>query len=67
MHSTDPKEKEDGKILDVTQCLPSQSLTPLRSTYIQQELWIYKKDKAFFMTLTEAINMLYNDTWTSTT
>jgi hypothetical protein len=33
----------------------------LRTTHIQQELWTYKKDKAFSMTPTEAINTLYYD------
>jgi len=33
----------------------------LRTTHIQQELWTYKKDKAFSMTFTEAINTLYYD------
>jgi hypothetical protein len=33
----------------------------LRTTHIQQELWTYKKDKAFSLTPTEAINTLYYD------
>ena len=41
--------------------LPSLNLTPLRTTHIQQELWTYKKDKAFSMTPTEATNTLYYD------
>jgi len=41
--------------------LPSLNLAPLRTTHIQQELWTYKKDKAFSMTPTEAINTLYYD------
>jgi hypothetical protein len=47
--------------LYLTQCLPSLSLTPLRTTHIQQELWTSKKDKAFSMTPTEAINTVYHD------
>ena len=41
--------------------LPSLNLTALRTTHIQQELWTYKKDKAFSMTPTETINTLYYD------
>ena len=54
-------KKADLELLDVTQCLPSLSLTALRTTHIQQELWTYKKDEAFSMTPTEAINTLYHD------
>jgi hypothetical protein len=61
MHNTDPQEKEEAKLLDVTQCLPSLSLTPLCTTHIQQEFWTYKKDKALSMTPTEAINTPYHD------
>jgi hypothetical protein len=34
----------------------TQRQTPLRTTHIQQELWTYKRDKAFSITPTEAIN-----------
>jgi hypothetical protein len=33
----------------------------LRTTHIQQELWTYKKDKAFSLAPTKAINTLYYD------
>jgi len=49
------------EVLDIPHNLPSLNLTPLRTTHIQQELWTYKKDKAFSMTPTEAINTLYYD------
>ena len=62
MHSTDPKEKEDvSSLMLVAQCLPSLNLTPFRTTHIHQELWRYKKGKAFSLTPTEAINTLYHD------
>ena len=47
-----PRRKRRCKLLgqhhDVTLCL---SLPRLRTTHIQQEIWTYKKDKAFSMTL----------------
>ena len=55
------KIKRRCKLLDVTHCLPSLSRAPLCTTHIQQELWTYKKGKAFSMTPTEAIRTLYND------
>jgi hypothetical protein len=36
-------------------------IPPPLATHIQQELWTYKKDKAFSMTPTEAINTLNHD------
>ena len=56
-----PQRKRRCEILDIPHDLPSLQLTPLRTTHIQQELWTYKKDKAFSMTPTEAINTLYYD------
>jgi len=56
-----PQRKRRCEILDIPLDLPSLNLTPLRTTHIQQELWTYKKDKAFSMTPTEAINTLYFD------
>jgi hypothetical protein len=56
-----PQRKRRCELLDVTQCLPNLSLPPLRTTHIQQELWTYKKDRAFSMIPTEAINTLYHD------
>jgi hypothetical protein len=53
-----PQRKRRCEILDIPHDLPSLNLTPLRTTHIQQELWTYKKDKAFSMTPTEAINTL---------
>ena len=58
-HSADPKGK--CEIFDTPHKLPSLNLTPLCTTHIQQELWTYKKDKAFSMTPTEAINTFYYD------
>ena len=54
-----PQRKRRCEILDIPHDLPSLNLTPLRTTHIQQELWTYKKDNAFSMTPTEAINTLY--------
>jgi len=54
-----PQRKRRCEILDIPHNLPSLNLTPLRTTHIQQELWTYKKDEAFSMTPTEAINTLY--------
>jgi len=56
-----PQRKRKCEILDIPHDLPSLNLTPLRTTHIQQELWTYKKDKAFSLTPTEAINTLYYD------
>ena len=56
-----PQRKRRCEILDIPNNLPSLNLTPLRTTHIQQKLWTYKKDKAFSMTPTEAINTLYYD------
>jgi hypothetical protein len=56
-----PQRKRRCEILDIPHDLPSLNLTPLRTTHIQQELRTYKKDKAFSMTPTEAINTLYYD------
>ena len=42
------QRKRRCEVLDIPHFLPSLNLTPLRTTHIQQELWIYKKDKAFF-------------------
>ena len=56
-----PQRKRRCEILDIPYNLPSLNLTPLRTTHIQQEPWTYKKDKAFSMTPTEAINTLYYD------
>jgi len=56
-----PQRKRRCEILDIPHDLLSLNLTPLRTTHIQQELWTYKKDKAFSMTPTEAINTLYYD------
>ena len=56
-----PQRKRRCEILDIPHDLPSLNLTPLRTTHIQQEVWTYKKDKAFSMTPTEAINTLYYD------
>ena len=55
-----PQRKRRCEILDTPHDLPSLNLTPLRTMLIHQELlWTYKKDKAFSMTPTEAINTLY--------
>ena len=56
-----PQRKRRCEILNIPHNLPSLNLTPLRTTHIQQELWTYKKDKAFLMTPTEVINTLYYD------
>jgi DNA primase len=56
-----PQRKRRCEVLDIPHNLPSLNLTPLHTTHIQQELWTYKKDKAFSMTPTEAINTLYYD------
>ena len=56
-----PQRKRRCEILDKLHNLPSLNLTPLHTTHIQQELWTYKKDVAFSMTPTEAINTLYYD------
>jgi hypothetical protein len=56
-----PQRKRICEVLDIPHNLPSLNLTPLRTTHIQQELWTYKKAKAFSMTPTEAINTLYYD------
>ena len=56
-----PQRKRRCEILNIPHNLPSLNLTPLRTAHIQQELWTYKKDKAFSMTPTEAINTLYYD------
>ena len=48
-----PQRKIRCKILDIPHEHSSLNLTPLRTTHIQQELWTYKKDKAFSMTPTE--------------
>jgi hypothetical protein len=64
MYSTDPREKEDvSSLMLVAQCLPSLNLTPFRTTHIHQELWRYKKAKAFSLTPTEAMLyvMVYHD------
>jgi hypothetical protein len=53
-----PQRKRRCEVLDIPHNLPSLNLTPLRTTHIQQNLWTYKKDKAFSMTPTEAINTL---------
>jgi len=55
------QRKRRCEVLDIPHELPSLNLTLLRTTHIQQELWTYKKDKAFSMTPTEAINTLYYD------
>jgi len=62
-----PQRKRICEVLDIPHNLPSLNLTPLRTTHIQQELWTYKKDKAFSMTPPEAINTLYYEIWTSYT
>jgi hypothetical protein len=53
-----PQRNRRCEILDIPHDLPSLNLTPLRTTHIQQELWTYKKGKAFSMKPTEAINTL---------
>ena len=53
------QRKRRCEILNIPRDLPSLDLPPLRTTHIQQELWTYKKDKAFSVTPTEAINTLY--------
>jgi len=55
------QRKRRCEILDIPHDLPSLSLPPLCTTHIQQELWTYKKYKAFSMTPTEALNTLYYD------
>jgi hypothetical protein len=62
-----PQRKRRCELFDVTQFLPSLSLTPLPTTHIQQELWTYKKDKAFSMTPTGAITRFIMMICTSTT
>jgi hypothetical protein len=42
-----PQRKRRLEILNIPHNLPSLNLNPLRTTHIQQELWTYKKDKAF--------------------
>jgi hypothetical protein len=56
-----PQRKRRCAILDIPHYLPSLNLTPLRTTHIQQDLWMYNKDKAFTMTPTEAINTFFYD------
>ena len=59
-----PQRKRRCEVLDITHNLPSLNLTPLRTTHIQQELWTYKKDKAFSMTLYyDDIDILHIDNW----
>jgi hypothetical protein len=55
------QRKRRCEALDIPHDLPSLNLTPLRTPHIQQELWTYKKDKAFSLTPTETINTLYYD------
>ena len=42
-----PRRKRRCEVLDIPHNLSCLNLTPLRTTHIQQELWTYKKDKAF--------------------